>query len=128
MDRKMPEPIKHIDELPGYVPPGHSGSHNIRLIERDVCEHFEMVLGEMAPGGVAEPHYHEREFQAMYVLEGTADFRVGDDPPRACGPGTIVRIPPGVVHELAVTGDVPLKLMIVYAPPLAAPPVPARKD
>ena len=30
----------------------------------------------------------------------------------------MVRIPPGTVHEVIATGDVPLKLLIVYSPPL----------
>jgi len=110
--------ITHIDDLPAYAPPGHSGTRNVRLVERDACGRFEMVLGEIAPGGVAEAHHHDVEYQAMYVLEGHAEIRLDNAAPCSCGPGSVVRIPPGTVHEVIATGDVPLKLLIVYSPPL----------
>lgn len=110
--------ITHIDDLPAYAPPGHSATRNVRLVERDACGRFEMVLGEITPGGVADAHHHDVEYQAMYVLEGHAEIRLDDAPPRSCGPGSVVRIPPGTVHEVIATGDTPLRLLIVYSPPL----------
>ena len=114
-----PPLIEHLEALPLYVPPGHSGTQNRRLTDRAFCENFELVLGEVAPGGEAETHHHDREHQAMYVLAGQCTVMLGDDGPVICGPGTIIRIPPHLEHEVLNSGDVPLNLLIVYSPPLA---------
>jgi len=53
--------IKHSSDLPRYSPPGHAGTTNIRLFDRSFCASFEMVLGEIEPGGIAERHSHDKE-------------------------------------------------------------------
>ena len=54
----------------------------------------------------------------MYVLSGQCTVALGDDAPMRCGPGTIIRIPPGVDHHVLSDGDEPLRVLIVYSPPL----------
>ena len=110
--------IKHQRDLPRYGPPGHAGTSNIRLFDRTFCDNFEMVLGEIEPGGIADRHSHEIEHQAMYVLQGSARVTLNDDPPVNCGPGSIIELPPGLEHEVVSLGPDNLKLMIVYSPPL----------
>jgi quercetin dioxygenase-like cupin family protein len=110
--------IEHLDDLAGYVPPGHSGTRNHRLTDRAFCPGFEMVLGQVEPGGEAERHHHDREHQAMFVLGGHCTVTLGDAAPQACGPGTIVRIPPGLDHHVRSDGDEALRVLIVYSPPL----------
>ena len=115
--------IQHVDELEKYGPPGHSGTVNVRLCDKTFCSAFELVLGEIAPGGTAERHHHETEHQAMFVLSGAARVTLSDEPPVDCAPGTIVRLPPKLDHHVLSLGPEPLKLMIVYSPPL-----PPRSD
>jgi quercetin dioxygenase-like cupin family protein len=115
----MGEHISHRDRLPRYAPPGHTGTVNVRLSDRSFCESFELVLGRLEPGAEAHRHHHEREYQAMYVLKGEARVSLGDAAPVDCGPGTVVRIPPGLDHHVVNMGDEPLELMLVYSPPLA---------
>ncbi len=115
--------VVHASDLPAYAPPGHAGTRNVRLVEKDWCGRFELVLGRLEPGGVAHAHAHDVEHQAMYVVAGTCVVTLDAAAPLACGPGTVVRIPPGVRHEVVVTGDTTLELLIVYSPPL-----PARAD
>lgn len=110
--------IQHRDSLQRYTPPGHTGTVNVRLTERTFCENFEMALGRLEPGAEAHRHSHEHEHQAMYVLEGEALVALGDDDPVICGPGTIIRIPPGLDHYVRNDGSVDLELMLVYSPPL----------
>ena len=110
--------IEHTDDLPVYAPPGHSETRNVRLVDTDFCGRFEMILGEIAPGGAADRHSHAVEHQVIYVLDGTAEVRLGDAPAQACGPGSVIRIPPGVEHEVTVAGETLLKLIVVYSPPL----------
>ena len=110
--------IQHISELPSYSPPAHSGTVNRRLVGREFGAGFEMILGQVAPGGEASRHYHVEETQIVYILKGEADIALGDDAPRRCGPGTVVRIPKGLAHEVATAGDAPLECLVLYAPPL----------
>src|SRR5260370_291947 len=74
--------IQHVAELPAYSPPAHSGTINRRLVDREFGAGFEMVLGQVAPGGEASRHYHVDEAQVVYILKGEADVALGDDPPR----------------------------------------------
>jgi quercetin dioxygenase-like cupin family protein len=80
-----------------------------------------MVHGTLAPGGHAARHSHAEAYQAMYVLGGAAEVILGDAPARRCGPGDIVRIPPRLAHEVSSLGPDPLRLILVYSPPISAP-------
>ncbi len=110
--------IKHQDDLRRYGPPGHAGTTNIRLFDRNFCENFELVLGEIEPGGIAERHSHDIEHQALYVLQGIARVTLDDDDPVDCGPGAIIELPPRLEHIVESLGPDNLKLIIVYSPPL----------
>lgn len=55
----------------------------------------------MPPGAEAKPHYHEAHETAIFMLEGTAEFRHGPnleftDRVQA---GDYIYIPPGVPHQ-----------------------------
>ncbi|HZT87526.1 MAG TPA: cupin domain-containing protein [Stellaceae bacterium] len=110
--------IEHLSDLPAYSPPAHSGTVNRRLVGREFGAGFEMILGRVAPGGEASRHYHVEEAQIVYVLKGEAEVALGDAAPRRCGPGTIIRIPPGLTHEVVTVGDEALEVIVLYAPPL----------
>lgn len=110
--------ITHRDNLPAYSPSGHAGTVNVRLTDRSFCENFECVLGEIAPGGVADRHHHDLEHQAMYVLSGVAQVTLDDEAPAICQPGAVIKLPPGVDHHVLSVGPEPLQLLIVYSPPL----------
>ncbi|HEX9570023.1 MAG TPA: cupin domain-containing protein [Rhodospirillales bacterium] len=110
--------VEHVSEMPTYAPPGHSGTSNVRLIDRAFAGNYELVIGTIEPGGIAGRHSHGKETQAMYVIAGAARVALGDAPPETHGPGTIFRIPPGLDHAVESLGPEPLRLLIVYSPPL----------
>lgn len=110
--------IQQDRDLRRYAPPGHAGTVNVRLVEKDFCGAFEMIHGTIAPGGEAERHRHEVEHQVIYLLDGEASVQLGDDPVVQCGPGAVIRIPPQLDHYLRNTGDRPLQLIVLYSPPL----------
>ena len=110
--------IQHVSELPAYSPPAHSGTVNRRLVGREFGAGFEMILGQVAPGGEASRHYHVDETQIVYILKGEADVALGDELSRRCGPGTVIRIPKGLPHEVVTAGDQALECLVLYAPPL----------
>ena len=110
--------IEHESELAAYAPPGHSGTRNVRLVDKDFCGVFELALGEIDPGGEASPHSHDVEHQVIYILSGRARVTLGGDAPVECGKGTVIRIPPGLVHEVKAIGLEALRLLVLYSPPL----------
>lgn len=110
--------IRNLADFPRYSPPGHTGTSNVRLVDRDFCGTFEMVHGTIEPGGRAERHRHETESQVCYVLEGEMEVTFDDGPPAKCGPGAVVEIPPKVDHLIVNCGDTPLQLLVLYSPPL----------
>jgi len=117
--------IVHHDDLPTYSPPNHSGTVNRRLIDPALNARVDMVLGVIEPGGTADRHFHDVEFQAIYVLGGRAKVTIGDAAPHLCEPGHVIRLPPGTVHEVSSLGPDDLRLVVLYSPPLAGPPIPA---
>jgi quercetin dioxygenase-like cupin family protein len=117
-DRAYHELIEHVSELPEYSPPAHSGTVNRRLVGREFGAGFEMVLGQLAPGGEASRHYHVDAAQVVYILSGAANVSLGEEAARRVGPGTVIRIPRGLPHEIVAIGDTPLECLVVYAPPL----------
>ena len=110
--------IQHIDDMARYAPPDHQGTVNVRLVDKDFCGRFEMNHGTVEPGGESEPHLHETEHQVFFVLEGECEVTLGDDDPVRCGPGTIVRIPPTLMHRVVAVGERAMKGIIIYSPPL----------
>ena len=114
----MQDLIAHLSDLPTYSPPAHSGTVNRRLVGAEFGAGFEMILGTLTPGGKASRHYHVEEAQVVYILKGEADIALGDAAPNRCGPGTVIRIPKGLVHEIVVAGDETLECLVLYAPPL----------
>jgi len=113
--------IEALANIPTYTPAGHSGTTNRRLVTADDCLHFEMVTGSIEPGGVADPHLHETEYQAMLITGGRARVTLGDQTPEDVDAGSIVRIPPGVMHQVESLGPGNLELVIVYSPPISRP-------
>src|SRR3954453_1850777 len=99
------ELIQHVSELPAYSPPAHSGTVNRRLVGREFGAGFEMVLGQGAPGGEAGRHDHVDGAQIVYILKGEADVADADAPPLRGGPGTVIRVPKGLPHEIVTIGD-----------------------
>ena len=110
--------IRNLTEFKRYSPPGHTGTSNVRLVEKEFCGAFEMVHGTTDPGCGAERHNHETESQVCYVLEGDMEVTFDDDEPVRCGPGAVVEIPPQVDHLIVNCGDAPLQLLVLYSPPL----------
>jgi quercetin dioxygenase-like cupin family protein len=110
--------IQHVSDLAAYSPPAHSDTVNRRLVGREFGAGFEMILGRVAPGGEASRHYHVEEAQIVFILKGEADVALGDEAPQRVGPGTVIRIPKGLMHEVVTAGEETLECLVLYAPPL----------
>ena len=71
---------------------------------------FELAPGFQGP----EPHAHDDHLDPFYVLDGEAEFLLGERK-LLLGAGSFVAAPPGVVHTFA-GGPGPSRVLNVHAP------------
>src|SRR5215468_520832 len=73
---------------------------------------------EIAPGQTAFPfHFHSAIEEAIFILEGTGQARIGKDTVNV-GAGDYIGLPPGpdVAHALTNTGTTPLRYLCMSSP------------
>jgi quercetin dioxygenase-like cupin family protein len=81
---------------------------------------FVVAETTLAADGFAPPlHLHREMAEALYVLSGRLDIRVGDEH-RIAAPGTFIGIPAGVAHTMSVAGDQPVKMLMILSNPARA--------
>ena len=80
-----------------------------------ICMH----LLEMPPGAEARPHYHEAHETAIFVLEGAAEMRYGDNLEQVMRTeaGDFVYIPAGVPHQPYNPTGKPVRAVIARTDP-----------
>jgi mannose-6-phosphate isomerase-like protein (cupin superfamily) len=83
------------------------------LAELSELEVIDMRFGPEFEG--VDLHTHDDHVDSFYVLEGEAEFTLGDEVVRAA-PGTFVAAPAGLVHGFRSVGDVDLRILNVHAP------------
>lgn len=76
---------------------------------------LEAVDLRFGPGVSVDPHIHRDHADSFYVLEGEAEFRLGDESIRA-GAGTWVVAPMGMLHGFRNAGDGELRILNIHAP------------
>ena len=94
-----------------HVPRGER--HHRVLCELPEYEVIELRFGPDLEG--VDPHTHSDHVDSFYVLEGEAEFKVGEDVFRA-GPGSFVAAPIGVVHGFRNVGGTELRMVNVHVP------------
>lgn len=70
----------------------------------------------LEPGKGHTRHNHPDADEYIYVVSGTGEQMLDDQPPAAVGPGACIWIPMGVYHSTVNTGTDTLHLVVVYAP------------
>jgi len=73
----------------------------------------ESLFERAQPG--ASPHFHRQHADSFYVLDGEAEFLLGDETLRL-GAGSFVAAPIGVVHTFSNPGPGRARLLNVHAP------------
>ena len=73
-----------------------------------------LVMNWLDPGMDVNPHSHPFE-QIVHILQGRVRFHLGDETFEA-GPGSLIRIPPDVVHYAEPIGDEPALNLDVFSP------------
>ena len=115
----MKKYIIRLKDLSTYTPPGHSQTTNRRLLGPGPfgSSRFEVVHGQIEYGGQADPHSHPNHEQAFFVLEGKAEVEIEGER-EVAGPNDFIYLPPGTPHRITPLEGSPLKLLIIYSPPL----------
>lgn len=72
------------------------------------------VMNWISPGMEPGPHSHPFE-QLVFILQGRTRLHVGDEV-LECGPGSMVRVPPDVIHYAEAVGDEVCLNLDVFAP------------
>jgi quercetin dioxygenase-like cupin family protein len=67
------------------------------------------------PGEGPPLHFHSREDETVYVLEGDFRWKLGDEL-SVTGPGSFVFIPRGLPHTWQVIGEQPGRMLVTFAP------------
>lgn len=84
------------------------------------AERFSAGLVSLEPGKGHERHNHPGVEEILYVLSGTGEQTVdigGESLRREVSPGALIHIPPDVYHSTVNTGQEPMRLLAIYAPP-----------
>jgi mannose-6-phosphate isomerase-like protein (cupin superfamily) len=76
----------------------------------------QLVVMEIPPGGEIGEETHDHVEQTLFILNGEGVVEL-DGETKSIGPGDAVVVTPGTRHNFKNTGNVPLELYTVYAPP-----------
>ena len=76
----------------------------------------QLVVMSIPPGGEVGAETHKYVEQILYFQSGTG-VAVLDGKTTPVGPGDVVVVTPGTLHNFINTGNVPLKITTSYAPP-----------
>jgi mannose-6-phosphate isomerase-like protein (cupin superfamily) len=82
----------------------------------DTGEHSQIVAMTIPPGGEIGEEVHPDVDQILVFLEGSADA-VLEGKSSPVGPNDLVFVKAGTRHNFVNTGEQPLRLITVYAPP-----------
>ncbi|NYE23639.1 AraC family ligand binding domain-containing protein [Pigmentiphaga litoralis] len=72
------------------------------------------VMNWLTPGMDTNPHQHDFE-QLVVIVQGRVRFHVGDDVVEG-GPGSMIRIPPHVMHYAEPVGDEVVLNLDIFSP------------
>jgi mannose-6-phosphate isomerase-like protein (cupin superfamily) len=112
------------DEIDQFETPHHEETRSRELVNPERgSEHVVFRLSTLEPGGQDHWHDHETSEQLIFVRSGTGVLEVkeSDDDDEVIEydlePETFVFLPAGTPHHGKNTGDEPLDLIVVWAPP-----------
>lgn len=83
-------------------------------------EHSQVVLMALKPGEDIGEETHADVDQSLFFVSGTGRADLNGEA-SAIGPNSLVVVPAGTRHNFINSGETPLKLVTVYAPPEHAP-------
>ena len=83
--------------------------HDLSVPGREVVQ----ARVELDPGATSPMHWHPGE-EIIYLLEGSLEYQVGDQPPVTLKAGDVLFIPARTVHAARNVGSVPGAELATY--------------
>jgi mannose-6-phosphate isomerase-like protein (cupin superfamily) len=84
------------------------------------AQHSQLVAMTIPAGGEIGEEVHDHVDQILIFVDGTGEAILDGDR-SSIGPNDLVFVRAGTTHNFVNTGDGPLRLVTVYAPPEHAP-------
>lgn len=81
----------------------------------DTDRSYMIMESTTPPGGGPPLHYHTREEEGFYVLDGEFEFTADGETVRA-GPGTFLTLPKQSRHTFRNVGETPGRMLVLCAP------------
>jgi mannose-6-phosphate isomerase-like protein (cupin superfamily) len=114
--------IAVVAELPIVIPPrageviGDAPDRRVEILSE--CEPLHATWSRFGPGrDGADLHIHYEHTDLFYVLEGELTMRLGPTGAERRVPvGSLVRVPPGVVHGFRNGSDQEVRYLNLHAP------------
>jgi mannose-6-phosphate isomerase-like protein (cupin superfamily) len=107
--------VQNIARVPAFTTKDGSEIREL-LAHRNSCiARQSLAEARLPPGASTTPHYHPLTEEIYYILEGAGRMTIGNES-RDVLPGDAIAIPPGTVHTIRTTSDVPLKFLCCCAP------------
>lgn len=121
MGEKPEAKVFQAEEVDWIEAPGHFSAFSKLLInERTGSKYFDFRVSSYQPKGYCEAHKHEIAENIYYILKGTGVVEL-DGNRRLVTPGTVIFIPPKVLHKIINTGFEDLIFIVAASPPQDMP-------
>jgi len=101
-------------QAPASPPAGEAdpGVRPIRLIDRD---EIRVSRVELQPGAVRRVHAHDDvEYHVWAPVSGSLEITIGNDAPKAAGPGQAFFMKKGTAHGFRNTGSTPAAVFEIF--------------
>jgi mannose-6-phosphate isomerase-like protein (cupin superfamily) len=98
--------------------PYHENYRLTPMVSPKTCPgaQIEFYIGEYQPVvGRAVDHAHVNEDHIFYILSGHGTSKVGDEI-HSFGPGDVLWVPKGEVHNTELVGDDSLRVIAIFSP------------
>ena len=89
--------------------------NSILLAKNQTNGTYSIVEGRIYPGGGPPPHLQTREYEGFYILDGELIFNV-EGKQVISKAGTMINIPPNVIHSFKNNTDNIVRVLIIIAP------------
>jgi len=90
-------------------------NYTFKVTGDDTGETYSLFEGLVPPHAGPPAHWHEREFEAFYILEGELTFHTKEGSIKA-GPGAYVHIPMNLLHTFENMSNRPVRMLALVAP------------
>lgn len=107
--------VINIDQTKPFITADGSEIRELLAYRNSSIRNQSLAEARLPCDGSTAPHYHRKTEEIYFILQGTAEMRVGSET-KSVGPGDSIAIPPGVIHQIRNTGEIELRFLCCCAP------------